>query len=213
MSEPGNVPTMEMDAAPRLPRGRKVWPMVVLAIVILVSGAAIGSGIMVLVLKDRVVRPPSPGEKAADHIAADMRQRYGLTDEQAGKVREILARRMVALDTIRDDAQVKMAAEHDKLRAEIKAVLNPEQFEKWAAHFDAMRPPPFGPPPGSPGGPPGGERLRPGGPPPPNGHKEPDDHGPGDHGPGDHGPRDRLEGDRPPPDHPGDHAKEPPARP
>jgi hypothetical protein len=196
--------------------------MVLLAIVILVSGAAIGSGVMVLVLKDRMVRPPSPGEKAADQITADMHARYRLTDEQDGKVHEILARRMTALETIREDAQEKMAAEHDKLRAEIKAVLTPEQFEQWAARFDAMRPPPFGGPPhGPPGGPPpGGERPMPGGPPgaerpmqggpppqdfrPPPGRKEPGDRGPHDRGPG---------GDRPPPDAPGDHSKEPSGKP
>jgi hypothetical protein len=141
--------------------------------VIVVAGAALGAGATILVLKGRLSPPPSPGERTAEVIAADLRHRYALTDEQAGKVKEIMARRMAALETIRREAHQQMIAEHEKLRAEMKAVLTPQQFGQWAARFESLRPPPFGPPgagPGGPGRPPGpGRPLPPGASSPPEG--------------------------------------------
>jgi hypothetical protein len=171
------------------PPARRAWPTVLLGLVILVCGAIIGAGVFVLWFKDRLAWPPTPGEAAAARIAADMRGRYDLSEEQARKVRDIMARHMEAIEVIRRSAHEKIAADHEKLRAEVREVLTPEQFEQWSARFEAMRPPPFGPPPGReglmPGGPPPGmppptkrEFGPPRGPPPGPGHLPPPGKGP-----------------------------------
>jgi len=82
---------------------------------------------------------------------------------------------MEALEAIRRDAEEKFQAEHEKLRAEMKSVLTPDQYERWLAHFESLRARPPGPPPGGPGRPPmkgrpgpdTGDRVQPGRPPRP----------------------------------------------
>ena len=162
MSDTTTPPPVEGKPLP--PRGPRPWAWVLVGLVIVVAGAGIGAGTTLLVLKSRLVKPPSPGERTAEIIASDLQSRYGLTAEQAGKVKEIMATRMEAIGAIRQEMHRKVATEHEKLRVDMKKVLTPEQFERWLAQFESLRPPPFGPPggPGRPGGPP--NPARPGGP-------------------------------------------------
>ena len=177
MSDTTTPPPVEGRPLP--PRGPRPWAWVLVGLVFVVAGAGFGAGATLLVLKSRLVKPPSPGERTAEIIASDLQNRYGLTAEQAGKVKEIMARRMASLEMIRREANVKMTAEHENLRAEMKAVLSREQFERWAARFDSLRPPPFGPPAG-PGRPPGpGNPPRPGALPPTDGFGPEPGRGPG----------------------------------
>jgi len=155
------------EGKPLPPRGPRPWVMVLVGLVIVVSGAVIGAGVTVLALKNRLAAPPSPGERTATLIASDLRNRYNLTDEQAKQVKEIMATRMEVIEAIRQEMHKKVATEHEKLRADMKKVLTPEQFERWSAQFESLRPPPFGPPPGGPGRPGG-----PLGPPRPGGPRE-----------------------------------------
>jgi hypothetical protein len=158
MSDPTNVPPAAGGPLP--PRRSRPWLLAAVGLLIVVSGVVIGAGTTVLLLRDRIARPPSPGEETAAAIAADLRSRYDLTDDQTRQVREIMTRRMDAIEVIRREAHEKITGEHEALRAEMKAVLKPEQFQRWSAQFDAMRPPPgvFGP------GRPGPGRPMPGGP-------------------------------------------------
>jgi hypothetical protein len=159
-----NLPAGGAGPLPR--RGPRTWILVLLGMVIVASGVVIGAGTTVLLLKDRLAPLPTPGERTAARIADELRGRFDLTEEQARQVREIMARRMDAIEKIHRDAREKMAAEHGKLREEMKAVLSPDQFERWSAQFEALRPPLFGPPPGPPGRRPGPGPGMPGGPPP-----------------------------------------------
>ena len=158
------TPALPGEGKPLPPRGPRPWVMVLVGLVIVVSGAVIGAGVTVLALRNRLAAPPTPGERTAALIASDLRNRYNLTDEQARQVKEIMATRMEAIEAIRQEMRRKVAAEHEKLRVDMKKVLTPEQFERWLVQFESLRPPPFGPPggPGRPGGPP--NPARPGGP-------------------------------------------------
>ena len=151
MNDPHPEQFVEMIDAVRPPRSKRAWPLALLGLAILVCGVIIGSGALVLTFPERLVRSAPAGERSAAIIAEDMRHRYGLTAEQASRVQEILSRRLSALETVRQEMQAKVEAEHDKLRAEMKQVLTPEQFERWSRELEARRPPPAGPP----GGPPG----------------------------------------------------------
>ncbi len=164
MTDQASKPDVQPGAGHLPPRGRRTWPMIVLGLVIVVSGAVIGAGTTVLLLRDRLARPPSPGERTADRIVEDLRGRYDLTEEQARKVREIMASSMDALDAIHRDAQSRAEAAREKLRTEMKKVLTREQFQRWESQFESLRPPGFGPPQGPPGRPPGGKLPPPGGP-------------------------------------------------
>ena len=174
MTEEPNAPHAPGGAAHLPQPGRQTWPLVLLGLVILVCGTAIGAGAAVLWLKDRLAGPPRP-ERATPEIVRDLRSRYDLTEEQARRVGDIMQRRMEALEAIRRDAEEKFQAEHEKLRAEMKSVLTPDQYERWLAHFESLRARPPGPPPGGPGRPPmkgrpgpdTGDRVQPGRPPRP----------------------------------------------
>jgi len=161
MNENTGVPQPAAATAPRLPQRRRRF----LEIAILVSSAVIVTSVVTLALKDWLTPKPPLGQKAAEMIAQDMRHRFELSEDQTRRVQEVMGRRLDAIETLRQDAQQKMTAEHEKLRADVKAILTPEQFERWSAHFDAIRPPGFGPPHGPPGGPPDHGRPMPGGPP------------------------------------------------
>jgi hypothetical protein len=191
MTDPTNLPP-PASAPPLPPRGRPAWFMVLMGLAIVFSGAIIGAGTTVLMLHSRLIAPPPPGEKMADAVTEDLRHRYNLTDEQARRVHEVMVRSMATVEAIHEEARDKVGAEHDRLRGEMKEILTPEQFDRWQAHFDALRPPGF-PPPG-PGGPRGHSGMD--GPP-----GKPGANGPrGDSGP--HGPpppgKDRTGDDRPP---------------
>jgi hypothetical protein len=167
MTDQANAPA----GGPLPRRGPRTWVIVLVGLVIVASGAIIGAGTTVLVLRNRLIPPPPPGEKMASVAAEDVKDRYGLTDEQAGRVREVMTRRMEAIAAVREESREKVRAEHDKLRAEMKEILTPDQFARWETHFESLRPPGFPPPPGPPGprpgkGRPGDDRPMPRGPPP-----------------------------------------------
>jgi len=176
MTDPANVSPTASGGGP-LPHPRsRAWPVVLLGVVILICGNIIGAGAAVLWLKQYMPPPPPPPGVAAPEIARDMQTRYNLGEEQARKVEEIMRKSIDAMEAIHREAREKAEAERQVLRTEMRAVLTPEQYAQWAAHFDqvgARRAPPQGGPGGpgagqGPGGPgrPGGGRQGPGANPP-----------------------------------------------
>ena len=92
-----------------------------------------------------------------------MAQQLNLTDDQKAKVKTILDGQMQKMRELRDDTSLspedrrpKMQAIREETTAQMKAVLTPDQFEKWQKTMQRNRRPggPGGPPPG--GGQPGG---------------------------------------------------------
>ena len=148
MTDPANVPPMHPGGGPLPPPRPRAWPVVLLGVVILICGNVIGAGAAVLWLKQYLPPPPPPRATAAPEIARDMRGRYNLSEEQARKVQEIMEKSIEALDAIHRDAQEKGEAQRQMLRSEMKAILTPDQYAQWTAHFEqvgARRGPPGGP--------------------------------------------------------------------
>jgi Spy/CpxP family protein refolding chaperone len=149
------------DAAPGSRRAGATLLLVGTFALGMISGAAL-LHIARLSLRGPGGPPPGPaGEPPLEH----MRRTLSLTPDQSERLRAVL-----------DDGRGRIKAAADETREQIRAVLTPEQREK----FDAMRPPhpprggfgpgppPFPPPDGPPpeGGPPEGGPPE-GGPPPP----------------------------------------------
>jgi hypothetical protein len=125
-----------------------MWPVIALGLVILICGNIIGAGTAVLWLKQYLPPRPPPDIVAAERITLEMQDRYNLTEEQSRKVREIMQKSIEALDAIRRESQEQAEAQREKLRAEMKTVLAPDQFAQWLAHFEELglrRGPPGGP--------------------------------------------------------------------
>jgi hypothetical protein len=150
MSQDQQVKTVQAPAGP-LPRAgrRRWWASLLLAAAIFVSGAVVGGGLMMVGIVHRVRYAIHHPESAADRFAKRLKSKLDLTDEQAARVRSILARRQAALQTIRADVQPRVEAELDLARREISAELTPRQQPRWQAYFDDLHRQWMPPPPAS----------------------------------------------------------------
>lgn len=138
MNEDKTAQDREAGAPALAPVRQKTWPMLLAGALVLLSGIAIGVAAAMLWLKDRPPRHPR-GHRTPKRIAARLRSSHGLTDAQTLKVEEAFRRRLQALDAIRHEILPRVEAEHRKLRNEMKAILTPEQFERWNTRFGALR--------------------------------------------------------------------------
>ena len=126
-------------AGPLRPRRRRVWPMVLLSVVILLSGMAIGSGITLLWIQRIVLNRFRHPERVPAEMTARLRYRLRLTDEQAKQVEQILRDRQQRLRAIFREIRPRAQAEWERMRAEVAEVLTPEQAKKWNDYFSAVR--------------------------------------------------------------------------
>jgi Spy/CpxP family protein refolding chaperone len=143
-------------------RGRQILLQAVAGMIILVCGVVIGWGAAVLNLKDKMMLQPGPRPPTRE-VVEDMAARYNLTDEQAKKVEAAFGKRRQAIQTIFKEFRSKSEAEFQKLSADIKQILTPEQYAHWEQDFERRRrPPPWERGPGRPGERGGPGRGRPG---------------------------------------------------
>ena len=132
----------ELDETPQAVPRRRAWlPNLVLGLVILLCGVAMGSIVTAVVLR----RPPMHGmrrpEQLPDKIASEMRVKYGLNDEQEQRLRVVFTEHGEKLSDIRAEVQPRVEAEHEALRRAIEGVLTPEQASRWREEFEKMRAP------------------------------------------------------------------------
>lgn len=141
------------------------------AVVILVSGIAIGSGGAILALRDRIIpkiklMPPDPGPGPEPNFLVEhWTQDYGLSDKQARQVKDTLTEQWAGTRELWLKFMQAEQSQRQKFAEAMKNTLTPEQYEKWESdlkkrfeRFRGMRP--FeGRPPGGRGGP-RGDRPR-----------------------------------------------------
>jgi hypothetical protein len=131
---------------PVRPRRRRRWVTVLLALVLFTAGGVVGSGLTLLVAVRQVRYIIHHPQEFPERAAHRLRSRLHLSDSQTAAVREILAKRQAALQEIRRSVQPQVEAQLEGVRADIDAVLTPEQAAKWNAIFkarmEAWLPPP-----------------------------------------------------------------------
>jgi hypothetical protein len=110
-----------------------------LSLVIFVSGAAAGTGITLLVIRNRVLHAIHHPEEMPSLIALRLRGTLHLSDEQVQQVEKILGRRQLAIQSIRRKFQPPIEAELDCVEKEISAVLDDQQRTHWCEHFEQLR--------------------------------------------------------------------------
>ena len=85
-------------------------------------------------------------ERGDRHIGERMKERYGLSDEQARRVEAIVKRRRPRVDSLMATVQPRVRALFDSTNAEIRVLLTPEQRVKFdrdqARRRREHRPPP-----------------------------------------------------------------------
>lgn len=135
MTDDGRTPEPAGAAAPLPPPDGRAWLALALGAIILICGMAIGVGATVLWRRGEWRRPgPRVGAFPA-HMVEHLRERYGLTEEQTRKARELFERSLKALHGVRRRMLPLIKAEHEKLRKEMRTILTPEQYERWSKDF------------------------------------------------------------------------------
>jgi len=115
------------------------WRAVLLGIIILICGALIGSGVTVIVIHKMVLHAIRHPEQTPMRITNRIKSKLGLSDEQAARVREIIAARQKAIQAIRRDVQPRVERELEGAKEDVAALLNPEKARQWRERFDYLR--------------------------------------------------------------------------
>ena len=130
--------TVPDAVAPSAKPGRK-WPTLLFGLIMLISGAACGVGVMLFLDTDdgphRPYRRPPSAERITRRIAAACE----LNEEQAGQAEEIVARYAEAMSEIRSEVATEMGAEFEAFRGEMQEIMTPEQFEAFDRRWERLR--------------------------------------------------------------------------
>jgi hypothetical protein len=125
---------------------------ILLGMVILLAGIAIGSGVTLFVVHRLVLHAIHHPEEAPYKVSSRLQSKLDLTDAQTATIRDIVAGRQKHIQAIRREAQPKVQRELEAAREDIAAVLNPDQAKRFREQFDRLRNrwmPTLPPPPGS----------------------------------------------------------------
>ncbi|MCP4643920.1 MAG: hypothetical protein GY851_25985 [bacterium] len=149
---------MSESSAPRPSRRRKRhWlKTAVLALVIFLCGAVAGGGVTSHMIWSRMRDAFKDPSAIPTRIAGHMQRKLDLTDDQRDEIEAIFRSTGEELMALREEVEPRLADHFRKARDEVKAVLTPEQAEKWEKEFGERRkhwfphlpigPPSFGPP-------------------------------------------------------------------
>jgi len=128
------------DEAPIAPVNRRArLRSLVLGVIILLCGAAIGAVAAALVIER--MHGMHRGDRLPELIAARMQAKYNLTDAQRGQLQAIFEEHRKNLSDIRAEVQPRVEAEHEALRRAVDDVLTPEQAADWQEEFEKWRRP------------------------------------------------------------------------
>ncbi len=108
-------------------------------------------------------RRPDGGFGGPRDVAGNLAERLELTEEQRARIVEIMERRQAESAAFFEDIRPRLQAQLDSANAEIRAILTPEQVERFDRYLDEGRSlfsRRFGPPPGGMGPPGAGPRER-----------------------------------------------------
>jgi transcriptional regulator of heat shock response len=120
-------------------RHKQVLLRIICAVIILISGIAIGAGGTILLAKHRVIWIGHPHKKDAAAITKKISTKYGLTQEQTKQVEQILNKAFQQRELHNKEMDKKRDADTQIIIAEMNDVLTPAQFERWNKDFQAMR--------------------------------------------------------------------------
>ena len=119
-------------------RHKRIMLWIVCAGIILTSGIVIGAGTTILLVKHRVIWISHKTEDAAEE-AREMREKYGLNQQQTKQIEEVFNRAFERKQIRQEETNKKRDQEAQIMIAEINDVLTPQQFGRWNKDFQIMR--------------------------------------------------------------------------
>lgn len=117
------------------------WKAVMLLLLAALLGGAIGSAATTRVLGHRHEQHGGPGRNSEWYVDL-LRRKLDLAPDQQDSVRAILRRRRAEMDSMWAALGPRMERMRDSIRADVRAVLTPEQqgrFAEVTARLDARR--------------------------------------------------------------------------
>jgi len=126
--------SQQSNPHPHKNRRTQLSLQIIVAAVIFASGIIVGAGGTILLVRHKVLWIHHYHKEAAS-IALQIKARYNLTEQQTKKVEDVFTRAFESRKAVRSQLQTKFDAEREKLVSEMKAVLTPQQFEKWHIDF------------------------------------------------------------------------------
>jgi hypothetical protein len=128
-----------LEAGLPTPQKPRRWRSVVLGLVIFTCGLTIGAGVTVIVVRKMIVHAITHPEELPQRITQRLRSKLSLTDEQAARIRSIIAKRQRAIQEIRREFQPRLEKELDSAEEEVAAVLGPEKAKPWRKRLDQLK--------------------------------------------------------------------------
>lgn len=125
-------------AKPKL-RSPRTSVQLLVALLILISGAIIGSGGTVMFIKLKMPWIGHRPKKTAASIAEKIKQKYNLDEEQCQRVETILNDAFLKRESLHKEIDKEFEAADQIFIAEMKKVLTEEQFQKWHQDFQARK--------------------------------------------------------------------------
>lgn len=139
LPQPSSPEAPQESRQPQPPGKRRRWLPVVLGLVIFLSGTVFGACGALMAVRNRVLHAVHHPEEMPPRVAARLRAKLGLSDEQTAQVQQVLAERQQAFQAIRRDVQPKVVAELDRLETDVAAILDEDQRAEWRERFDQLR--------------------------------------------------------------------------
>lgn len=122
----------EMERMPLVRRRPRRVMQIVMALIVLFSGAAIGSGGTLAMLHRLAVRAQQTTRPVlvASTVAAKMQREYSLTEEQTRRVEGALNTRLQQVAESRRQFFARTGASYDGFLADMKGILTPDQYDR-----------------------------------------------------------------------------------
>ena len=111
------------------------WRQLILGVLILLCGAAIGAGGAVVLTRQALIGTIQRRDRNAPELMRRMGDRLNLTPEQRKQVEAIVSQRMGAVRQIREEVRPRITEEMRLMRDEVAEVLNGEQKAAWSKWF------------------------------------------------------------------------------
>jgi len=122
-----------------LPKPPKAWVTLLMGGILVFSGMVIGGGITALAIHNLMDRGRDGNSRMDDRVVDRLSRDLDLSEEQQGKLREILKSHNERFMEIRRNTSSEIDYALSSMGDEIKAVLTPEQTEQWEAKFKKVR--------------------------------------------------------------------------
>lgn len=119
--------------------GRKqILTLTICAVVILLSGIAIGIGTTILLAQNRFINIEH-SHKTPEGITKEISKKYNLNAQQTTQVQTLLTDMFTKGKLRRDAMDAQRDADTEIMIAQMKQILTDEQFAKWNENFAKLR--------------------------------------------------------------------------